>query len=52
MLLIVNNTTSKTSAFYHYADSHDTSAGAAMGNLYKVYKWNEPIMGACFKNAA
>lgn len=52
MLFIVSNNTSKTSAFYHMADSHERSTDAAMGNLYQVYLWKEPITDAGFKSAA
>jgi hypothetical protein len=44
LLFIVGNTTSKTSAFYHMAGSHDRTSGhEAMGNMYQLFIWKEPI---------
>lgn len=44
MLFIVSNNTSEKSAFYHMVDAHERSPGnEAMGNLYQVYIWKEPI---------
>jgi hypothetical protein len=53
MLFIVSNTTSKSSAFYHMADSFDRIQGqpTAMGNMNQVYMWKEPISDAGFKSA-
>jgi RHS repeat-associated protein len=51
LLFIVSNTTSESSAFYHMADSHERSPGnEAMGNLYQVYIWKEPISSLGFSD--
>lgn len=52
MLFILGNNTSKTSALYHAADSYERTPGnEAMGNMYQVYIWKEPITTAGFNNA-
>lgn len=53
MLFIVSNNTSKTSATYHIADSHERSFGnESMGNMYQIYIWKEPINENNFLKAA
>jgi hypothetical protein len=53
MLFIISNTTSKTSAFYHIADSYERTPNGltSMGNIYQVFIWKEAITDAGFKSA-
>lgn len=52
LLFVVSNNTSLISASYHLADSYLRSENPAMGNMYQVYIFKEPITSAGFSNAA
>ena len=53
-LFILSNKTSKTSALYQAAGSHDRDPNKqfdAMGNLYQIYIWKEPLDNTMLRGA-